>query len=607
MKVWVYAAVYICYNKPIEHPRGVLPLDKDTAMIPTDRHIARLLEHDLIRPDDDAPEVTYYFRHALVQDAAYASVLRVDRLRLHAAVGAALETLYPDNHDELASLLAYHFHGAGDDARALHYYTLAGKRARESYAGAEAEAHFRAALSLNPTPRERADLLAWLGEAQFDQSHFPDAIATWETALAAYHALGRPDEETWIAARITRATWYTGNMTKAVALALGGLAGADQSRDSVGLAALLHEAGRSIILSHGSMPDARRMATQALEMAQRLGARDIESDTLVTLSILPDQPVDIALDQLQIAAALSEAIGRPAIASRAYYNLADLYINQRGEVRTGLAYATQAAAASRQLGHAAGELLSLIVQAECALLLGDLAAAAPLLDQVARLQYSRSASREGETPAMLALRGIFSMTAGDWVAAETYSRAGLDGARGSDDYGSIQMTAHTLAYMGLVTGQPAVVPPAVADALAARDQNNRSVDLYCLAAVAHAALGDPAAADAAITTARTRDALTPTDRADLAQATARLAVIAGDTGAALPAFAEAVALYAACGLRPYQAQMLIEWAAALAAQGDRAGAAARLREALALYALMPAPLHLARVQAQLEALHTPTG
>ena len=51
------------------------------------------------------PEIEYIFRHALVQDVTYNSVLRKDRRIIHAAVGGALERLYPDRGDELAATL----------------------------------------------------------------------------------------------------------------------------------------------------------------------------------------------------------------------------------------------------------------------------------------------------------------------------------------------------------------------------------------------------------------------------------------------------------------------------------------------------------------------
>jgi tetratricopeptide (TPR) repeat protein len=104
----------------------------------------------LIRLAETQPELEYLFRHALVQEAAYASLVKTDRRQLHLAVGEALERLYPDRLDarELAPLLADHFFKAGDDERALKYFTLAGDAAARVYANAEAALHYSRALEI---------------------------------------------------------------------------------------------------------------------------------------------------------------------------------------------------------------------------------------------------------------------------------------------------------------------------------------------------------------------------------------------------------------------------------------------------------------------------
>src|SRR5262245_13552756 len=86
------------------------------------------------------PELEYLFRHALIQDAAYESMLRADRRTLHRAVGETLEGLYADQLDDIAAVLARHFVEAGDDGRALRYYSRAGDVAARAFANREAAA-----------------------------------------------------------------------------------------------------------------------------------------------------------------------------------------------------------------------------------------------------------------------------------------------------------------------------------------------------------------------------------------------------------------------------------------------------------------------------------
>jgi class 3 adenylate cyclase/tetratricopeptide (TPR) repeat protein len=89
---------------------------------------------------------TYYLRHALVQDAAYESLLKQDRKQLHLAVGEAIEHLYADRLDEVAAILAQHYAGAADDTKTLEYATRAGDSATRLYAYAEARLNYRKAL-----------------------------------------------------------------------------------------------------------------------------------------------------------------------------------------------------------------------------------------------------------------------------------------------------------------------------------------------------------------------------------------------------------------------------------------------------------------------------
>lgn len=88
------------------------------------------------------PEREYFFRHVLIQEAVYASMLREDRRTLHRAIGLALERLYSEQETEFAATLAHHFAEAGETQRALHYFTMAGDIAYSRYALPEAISHY---------------------------------------------------------------------------------------------------------------------------------------------------------------------------------------------------------------------------------------------------------------------------------------------------------------------------------------------------------------------------------------------------------------------------------------------------------------------------------
>jgi tetratricopeptide (TPR) repeat protein len=103
------------------------------------------------------PELEYLFRHWLVQDAAYGSLLKQERRELHRLVGEALESLYPDRRRELAGILAMHFEQAGDASRAVEYLITDGRYALERAAIHEAYASFDRASQLLSDPAAKRE------------------------------------------------------------------------------------------------------------------------------------------------------------------------------------------------------------------------------------------------------------------------------------------------------------------------------------------------------------------------------------------------------------------------------------------------------------------
>jgi tetratricopeptide (TPR) repeat protein len=156
----------------------------------------------LIRLAVSRPELEYLFRHWLVQDAAYGSLLKQERRELHRRVGEALENLYPERVGELAAVLAMHFEEAGDEERAVTYLAEAGKYALERNAIQEAFSAFdRAVTFLDAAPelddrqrRLRVELV--LGRARSSYSFRPmeDAVADLEAILPDAERIGEPED-----------------------------------------------------------------------------------------------------------------------------------------------------------------------------------------------------------------------------------------------------------------------------------------------------------------------------------------------------------------------------------------------------------------------------
>jgi predicted ATPase len=123
---------------------AVAPLSKGEL----EEALAELAKAELIFRRGVPPEATYTFKHALVRDAAYESLLRSRRQELHARIAEILERQRPETADVEPELLAHHYTEAGLAEQAIRYWQRAGARAAERSANLEAVVHLRKALEL---------------------------------------------------------------------------------------------------------------------------------------------------------------------------------------------------------------------------------------------------------------------------------------------------------------------------------------------------------------------------------------------------------------------------------------------------------------------------
>ena len=109
--------------------------------------LGRLMAAELIHRRGAPPDASYVFKHALVQDTAYESLLKSRRQVLHSRIAKILETQFPSLAETEPEILAHHFSRADLADPARLYHDRAGDRAVARSASAEAVAHFEAALA----------------------------------------------------------------------------------------------------------------------------------------------------------------------------------------------------------------------------------------------------------------------------------------------------------------------------------------------------------------------------------------------------------------------------------------------------------------------------
>jgi hypothetical protein len=145
----------------------------------------RLVEAGLLFCRGVAPHLTYLFKHALVQDAAYGTLLRARRQQLHARVAAVLEQHFANLVERQPELLARHYTEAGMVEPAIEFWRRAGAHNVARFAHREAVGHFERAL----------DLLGKLPECEARDRHELALTLALAVPLIAIHGFGSPRVE----------------------------------------------------------------------------------------------------------------------------------------------------------------------------------------------------------------------------------------------------------------------------------------------------------------------------------------------------------------------------------------------------------------------------
>jgi tetratricopeptide (TPR) repeat protein len=129
-------------------------------------------------------DIEYIFRHALIQDVVYDSLLKSERMALNRIAAEVMEESAGDNREELAVWLAEHFYRAGENSRALEYYLIAAETASRRYANAEAIENYTKALKAAAGNQAvQAKVLRARGTLYEIIGDFEQALADQQSAL----------------------------------------------------------------------------------------------------------------------------------------------------------------------------------------------------------------------------------------------------------------------------------------------------------------------------------------------------------------------------------------------------------------------------------------
>jgi class 3 adenylate cyclase len=148
-----------------------------------DDALERLVRAELIYRRGTPPDAVYTFKHALVQDAAYSTLLRARRRELHALIAETLERKFPQLAETESERVARHFSDAGLHEKALPYWSKAANRFTRSYAVAETIAMLRRGLAdIERLPagttqdRRHIEFTQRLAQTIYLQGRFEDSV-----------------------------------------------------------------------------------------------------------------------------------------------------------------------------------------------------------------------------------------------------------------------------------------------------------------------------------------------------------------------------------------------------------------------------------------------
>jgi predicted ATPase len=353
--------------------QAIAPLDEATLQ----HGLRQLVEAELIYQQGLPMQATYTFKHALIRDAAYASVLPSTRQEYHQRIAQVLAERFPETVEAEPELLAHHYTEAGLHEQAVLYWQRAGQRALERSAYVEAIAHLTKGLEVLACLPETAarteqelTLLMTLGTSLMVTKGYaaPEVGSVYARARALCEQIGETPQRLPIVLGLrnfyqVRGDFYTARVLgeQGVALAQRGPDEALRVHAHMGLGHTLFSLGefgrvRDHVEQGMTFYDPQQSRSYTVSQGKGAG---VNSLTLLAWSLwylgYPTQ----ALTRLQEALDLAQRIAHPPSWEYALTSAFVVY-QLRAEVSEARAHVERALAVSREYGFALREALGTI-------------------------------------------------------------------------------------------------------------------------------------------------------------------------------------------------------------------------------------------------------
>src|SRR6266516_691260 len=332
----------------------------------------------------EIPQAIYTFKHVLVRDAAYSSLLKSRRAQLHAVIANAFEQRFPDIVEAQPETLAHHLTEAGVIEKAVGYWLKAGKNAAQRFANLEAIAHLQRGIETvgllpDGSGRDRLELdlqfalgpclIATQGPAT------STAVATFARGRELCVRLGDAPEYLQVMFWLATGSVIRGELPQAREATATLLGLAEARNDRPMLLNAIRGLGM-ILLFMGHVVDARGLTERAVEAftasneAEQLAARAAGQDAgaaglaLMSWALWVLGHVDMAATRMTAALQRADAVAHPHTQAYACYYASILHA-LRGEPANAHRHAERCLALSEEHGFRHWHGLSRAIRGIC--------------------------------------------------------------------------------------------------------------------------------------------------------------------------------------------------------------------------------------------------
>ena len=536
--------------------------------------LASLVEREFIQPRPEDPDNEYTFRHILMSDAIYSTLLRRERSHLHGQVGDAIETLYADRLEGQIELLANHYRWSPQLDRALHYLILSGQKAARNNVNEQARVHYEAALELLPQvahlPAQALQVEMGLGDALVFAGEYPAARQHYQAgldAIAGKDARLYGDERSTLFRKIAKTFERQGDYDQALAH----LAKAQEALDCAPLplpeerAQVWNDIGL-IHFRRGNFPEAQQLLQQALDLVEGSAAFDTVASIYNRLGgVAYNQgDWDRAAGYLRKSIAIRESIHDVVGLASSFSNLGYLEI-EMGEFDNALENLTRSYELKTRLGQAEGIAVTLNNLGWLRILRGELGEAGQAIDQA--LELARQIGYSSLLWQLMKNTGELRLAAREWEPAH---QALCEVAAALQELGAQDQLLDTYRLLGEAALGAGDLPAAK--------------EWACKALALVEGLGSET------------EALSTVQRGEFRRFLGMLAIQARDWPRATQYLHEGERIFQKLRSRLYQGRIAYQLGALAEAQGDGRGAQLRYREAALLFQSIGARLEEQRAE-----------